>query len=267
MRTIGVFAVACLLSVALPAGAATVTYDLVLTAAPAVRTVTVAPGTTVNVTLTALLQPAGSPPDSDGLAGVNMDVFTDLGVAQPPVTLSTAFSAAFPTFASPGSPNDDDLWQVGGFLPLGGPYTRNLGVGTPLTIGTLALQIPSTEGSYTARASPVGQINVLKAGTATELIQATTAAGPGLTINVSAANADGDYDGVPDATDNCPNDANTDQADNDNDGIGNVCDDTPDGTGGGRAPFAFCGAGMAETGLACAMGLFALQTLGRRRRH
>lgn len=46
---------------------------------------------------------------------------------------------------------------------------------------------------------------------------------------VVAGEPDSDGDGVPDSSDNCPNDANTNQADNDNDGLGNVCDDTPDG--------------------------------------
>lgn len=35
---------------------------------------------------------------------------------------------------------------------------------------------------------------------------------------------DSDNDGVPDSTDNCPNDANTNQADSDGDGIGDACD-------------------------------------------
>lgn len=35
---------------------------------------------------------------------------------------------------------------------------------------------------------------------------------------------DADNDGVPDASDNCPNVANPDQADSDNDGIGDACD-------------------------------------------
>ncbi len=38
-----------------------------------------------------------------------------------------------------------------------------------------------------------------------------------------------DSDGVGDACDNCPADANADQADADFDGIGDVCDPTPDG--------------------------------------
>jgi hypothetical protein len=41
--------------------------------------------------------------------------------------------------------------------------------------------------------------------------------------------ADRDGDGVPDATDNCPDVANSDQADSDRDGVGNACDKLPPG--------------------------------------
>ena len=51
---------------------------------------------------------------------------------------------------------------------------------------------------------------------------------PRLTEIVAGIN-DQDGDGVPDASDNCPQTANADQADIDNDGIGNVCDDDADG--------------------------------------
>ena len=44
---------------------------------------------------------------------------------------------------------------------------------------------------------------------------------------------DGDGDGIPNATDNCPAVANTDQADADGNGIGDVCDTPPDGDGDG----------------------------------
>ena len=40
---------------------------------------------------------------------------------------------------------------------------------------------------------------------------------------------DGDGDGVPDASDNCPGVANPDQADTDGDSVGNACDTTPNG--------------------------------------
>ena len=45
---------------------------------------------------------------------------------------------------------------------------------------------------------------------------------------------DGDGDGIPDATDNCPAASNADQADGDADGIGDACDS--DGGGGGGTP-------------------------------
>jgi lysophospholipase L1-like esterase len=51
---------------------------------------------------------------------------------------------------------------------------------------------------------------------------------PRLSEIVSGSN-DQDGDGVPDASDNCPQTANADQADMDNDGIGNVCDADADG--------------------------------------
>ncbi len=42
------------------------------------------------------------------------------------------------------------------------------------------------------------------------------------------AQPDSDNDGIPNASDNCPNNPNPDQADCDGDGIGNVCDTDPD---------------------------------------
>ena len=46
-----------------------------------------------------------------------------------------------------------------------------------------------------------------------------------------AVPADGDADGVPDATDNCVSTPNADQADTDGDGVGDVCDPDQDGDG------------------------------------
>src|SRR5262249_1708825 len=44
-----------------------------------------------------------------------------------------------------------------------------------------------------------------------------------------AANQDRDGDGIPDASDNCPDKANSDQADDDKDGVGNACEVLPPG--------------------------------------
>ncbi len=48
-----------------------------------------------------------------------------------------------------------------------------------------------------------------------------------LSTSVALAPADADFDGVTDADDNCPNDANSDQADVDEDGTGDACDNCP----------------------------------------
>lgn len=50
-----------------------------------------------------------------------------------------------------------------------------------------------------------------------------------------AALPDRDGDGIPDATDNCPDTPNPDQADTDGDGIGDACD-SDSGGGGGTIP-------------------------------
>jgi uncharacterized protein YegL len=52
---------------------------------------------------------------------------------------------------------------------------------------------------------------------------------PPLDLGVGTCDRDGD--GVPDASDNCADDANPSQADQDGDGIGDACDDDVDGDG------------------------------------
>ncbi|MHC4181010.1 MAG: MopE-related protein, partial [Planctomycetota bacterium] len=50
---------------------------------------------------------------------------------------------------------------------------------------------------------------------------------PRIDVDAAARDFDADLDGEPDATDNCPEDANPGQEDQDDDGHGNVCDNCP----------------------------------------
>ncbi len=169
---------------------ATVTYDLVLIGNESAREVTVAPGAGVPVRLIATLTPSGSPADSDGIVSILLDMYTTLNTAQDPFTFDPTFDTYFPQQPrSPGTPmnqNNQDVIQIGASQRLGGPYTRNLGVGTPLVIGTNTLKTPTVAGSYTVTLSPSGNAGVLKAGTQTDRLVATTAVGTPITINVSA---------------------------------------------------------------------------------
>jgi hypothetical protein len=59
------------------------------------------------------------------------------------------------------------------------------------------------------------------------LVLAVAALAAGVAVARGAAAADGDQDGVDDATDNCVSVYNPDQRDDDRDGLGNTCDPTP----------------------------------------
>lgn len=84
------------------------------------------------------------------------------------------------------------------------------------------------------------------------------------------AGSDRDGDGVPDVSDNCPDDANPDQRDADNDGIGAVCDPDEDSTmppgGGVSVGGGGCQAGGSLPASAPLMLLALWFVLGRRRR-
>jgi hypothetical protein len=52
-----------------------------------------------------------------------------------------------------------------------------------------------------------------------------------LDLTGDVCDADRDGDGLPNVSDNCPNDANANQADNEGDGLGDVCDADDDNDG------------------------------------
>ena len=178
-----------LFGLAAAASAATVTYDLVPVADPAVRTMTVAPGAGVQVQLTVLLEPEGSP--TNGLANVTVSLYTDLGIAQTPLTLDPGFTAVFPLFANGGTVENDDLIQIGGFQNLGGTPTTGIGLGAPLIVGTTTLKTPATPGTYEAALNVGATMTVLNSSPPPTYIEANAVTGTPLTITVAASGGGG----------------------------------------------------------------------------
>ncbi len=63
--------------------------------------------------------------------------------------------------------------------------------------------------------------------------------------DVETGEPDRDEDGIPDASDNCPDTPNPDQADTDGDGLGDVCDNCPEDPD--KTETGICGCGVADT--------------------
>jgi hypothetical protein len=126
-------------------------------------------------------------------------------VRQPGTAISgsTQFAAGAPAtfelFSSGVSPTYSCAIDGAAAAPCSNPYTA-----TGLAGGVHTLTVTSIDAYGAADPSPAQ-----------------------VTFNVAASDADGD--GRPDASDNCPAVANSDQADGDADGVGNACEQLPAG--------------------------------------
>jgi len=174
--------------------AATVTYDVVFTGQETVRDITIAPGTPVNITVTAKVDPADpNNPDTDGLALVNLDLSISFGIPQEALTLDPDFQSAFPLFASGGTPaSNGGISSIGGAQNTFNPASikRGKGLGTPMVVATGTLQTPSTPGTYTIATANLGA-NVLDPAPATGVTRAGTVLDNSLTVRIVATGGGG----------------------------------------------------------------------------
>ena len=189
-----VFVAGVVLGVGAGLHAATVTYDVLFTGQGTVRDITVAPGTPVDITVTAKVDPADpNNPDTDGLALVNLDLSISFGIPQEALTLDPDFQSAFPLFASGGTPaSNGGISSIGGAQNTFNPASikRGKGLGTAMVIATGTLQTPSTPGTYTIATANLGA-NVLDPAPATTVTRAGTILDNSLTVHIVAGGGGG----------------------------------------------------------------------------
>jgi hypothetical protein len=223
-----ILAIGCaLFAVAVGAYGAVVTYDIVPPDNPGAHEITIAPGATVNVVLTARVDPSDpANPDTDGLALVNVDIVTDLGTPLTSVTPDPGFAAIFSILTSGGKPQGNRISEIGGAQNTfnASAVHRNIGLGTATTVATGSFQAPTTEGTYTIGTAG-NTTNVLAIGTAQSVFPVNDIVNNTLSVQVSSSPT--------------PQPAPS------------------------PSPFSLCGAGIAESALLCALGLFAVRRAPR----
>jgi len=178
------------LSLAGAAFATTVRIDVVPASDNNATSVTATPGSEVAYQIyIQVISDNTATADNNGLAFFTVDILTDLGVEQPAMdSFSALVNQAFTVVRSLGTPQDDDILQIGGGQNTfaGGTVTAGIGSGEGQLIGQGRLITPSAEGSHTVAIGPSSQANVFAAGSLTSAGQATLQAGPGFTIAVSS---------------------------------------------------------------------------------
>lgn len=212
------------------ATAAVVTYDI-----RATGSTTVAPGGSVNYELTATVDTG----DNGGLTVFVTSIVTNTGVAQPPITgFGNQIQSGW-SLSQFGTPNADDLLNIGRGQINFNNYITGIGQSGPAVLAFGAVTMPNTPGTYFVRAGDDHAENDQSiANVATPggdgSFGAGVVFGPGFNVTVQAQNDDpgGDpNDGDPGSD---PNDGDPGSDPNDGDpGDGDPGDGDPGTVNGG----------------------------------
>jgi len=223
-------------------GPALNTGPVIVVSPPVSNTLTVLPGTIVPYELGVVVQPMPEFPNVNGLAAFDVDVRTDLGVPQPPLTaFAPQILTVFTLSPSLGTPLGDDILNIAASQDLSGFSNMSIGLGRRQILATGELNTPLVEGDFSV--SAVGTADVLVTGVNPSqgiLRPATVMSGQPLIIQTRV-------DAVVPADE------------------GEVAGSPPVNPDAGTFPIQVCAPGLLAVLPGCMVGLLGLRQLARRR--
>lgn len=195
MRHLGFAGLVICCASAVPAQAATVTFDLAPLIAVAGNEVVVAPGQQVEYQLVVTVVSDTPVADNLGLELFDLNIQTGSSIAQlPPEAFTPVIAENFPMGSSLGTVENDRILNVGGSqVALGTPFFEGVGVGQPTILATGRFNTPAVETTFTVKVEDDPAAYVAGAGSKEgQAVQATGVAGPGFIIRTSSTTASGD---------------------------------------------------------------------------
>ncbi len=162
-RNASLFAVICITALLTPALAQTVEFDVSPTSTMitpvAGQIVTVEPGSTVPYSLGVTVQPTSAVTSPPGLGSFNVNIITNLGAPQLPLTsFSPVIGGYFTLNQSLGIPIGDDVQNISATQPLTGITAPAVGVQSRQELGTGTFQAPQVDGTYAVTVNGTAQL-------------------------------------------------------------------------------------------------------------
>ena len=156
---------------------------------PVQTTVTVQPGATVPYEIGVLVTVDPTQPGIQGLGTFDINVLTDLGITQSPLTaFQSATVATFTAGISLGTTSGSDILGISGQQDVAGVTTSGVALGQRQVLGTGRLVAPSTVGTF--EVSVTGSVQLLSNQlnpSVPQLVPASHITSIGFTIETSAS--------------------------------------------------------------------------------